>query len=84
MHAGYPSRYVVFHTVTVFRYSYSMLSVDGPITSGLWWLLEMTLSMVAKFGAVVFYTPIFFGPGVLVAVLGGWLGQIYIKVKMSC
>ena len=57
--------------------------VDGPISNGLWYLSEMTMSMVVKFGAVVILTPIFLIPGVLVAVLGGICGQIYIKAQLS-
>ncbi|KAJ6604251.1 hypothetical protein DFH09DRAFT_1300496 [Mycena vulgaris] len=33
-------------------------SVDGPIASGLWALLEMSMSMMIKFGAVIFFTPL--------------------------
>ena len=57
--------------------------VDGPILNGLWSLSELTISMVVKFGAVVIFTPIFLIPGVLVAVLGGICGQIYIKAQLS-
>jgi hypothetical protein len=43
----------------------------------------MTMSMFVKFAAVVILTPIFLIPGVLVAVLGGICGQIYIKAQLS-
>jgi hypothetical protein len=43
----------------------------------------MTTAMLIKLGAVVLFTPIFFGPGILVAVLGGWCGQIYIAAQLS-
>ncbi|KAG6857594.1 hypothetical protein H0H87_010162 [Tephrocybe sp. NHM501043] len=59
------------------------LSVDGSISTGLWWLAEMTLTMLIKFGAVVLFTPAFLLPGVLVAILGGWTGQIYIAAQLS-
>lgn len=57
--------------------------VDGPISSGLWWLSEMTMAMLVKFSAVVYLTPVFLGPGILVAILGGWCGQIYIAAQLS-
>ena len=57
--------------------------VDGPISNGLWYLSEMTMSMLVKFAAVVILTPIFLIPGVLVAVLGGICGQIYIRAQLS-
>ncbi|KAG5653497.1 hypothetical protein H0H81_012707 [Sphagnurus paluster] len=39
--------------------------------------------MLVKFGAVVLLTPVFLLPGVLVAILGGWCGQIYIAAQLS-
>lgn len=39
--------------------------------------------MLIKFCAVVTLTPIFLIPGVVVAVLGGWCGQIYMKAQLS-
>jgi hypothetical protein len=57
--------------------------VDGPISHGLGWLSEMTLTMLVKFAAVLLFTPIFLLPGLVVAVLGGMCGQIYIKAQLS-
>lgn len=57
--------------------------MDGPISTGLWWLAELTVTMLVKFGAVVLLTPAFLLPGILVAVLGGWCGQIYIAAQLS-
>lgn len=57
--------------------------MDGPIPTELWWLAEMTLAMLVKFGAVVFFSPAFFLPGVLVAIIGGWCGQIYMAAQLS-
>lgn len=57
--------------------------VDGPIASELFYLSDMTSGMLLKFIAVVFITPVFLGPGVTVAVLGGICGQIYIKAQLS-
>ncbi|KAJ7102323.1 hypothetical protein B0H15DRAFT_943257 [Mycena belliarum] len=58
-------------------------TVDGPIASGLWALLEMSMSMIVKFAAVILFTPIFFFPGLLVGALGNWFGQIYIAAQLS-
>lgn len=41
------------------------------------------MSMVVKLAAVVIMSPVFLIPGVLVAVLGGWCGQIYMKAQLS-
>lgn len=46
-------------------------------------LLEMTSTILVKFGAVVVISPIFVLFGVVVFVAGGLLGQIYIKAQLS-
>ncbi|KAF7339970.1 ATP-binding cassette transporter [Mycena venus] len=65
------------------RCTVDIRTVDGPISQGLWQLLEMSMSMLVKFAAVILFTPLFFIPGVLVGVLGGWCGQIYIAAQLS-
>ena len=39
--------------------------------------------MLAKFLAVVTFSPIFTIPGAVIAVIGGWCGQIYMKAQLS-
>ena len=39
--------------------------------------------MLCKFAAVVLMSPVFLIPGALVAIVGGWLGQIYMKAQLS-
>jgi hypothetical protein len=39
--------------------------------------------MLIKFAAVLLFTPIFLLPGLVLAVLGGLCGQIYIKAQLS-
>ena len=39
--------------------------------------------MIVKLGGPVFFSPIFLIPGVLIAVLGMYLGNIYLKAQMS-
>ncbi|KAJ7693691.1 P-loop containing nucleoside triphosphate hydrolase protein, partial [Mycena rosella] len=65
------------------RCTADMRSVDGSIAQGLWALLEMSMSMLIKFAAVILFTPIFFFPGMLVGFLGNWFGQIYIAAQLS-
>lgn len=43
----------------------------------------MSITMVIKFSAVVVVTPVFIGPGVLVFLLGAWLGQVYMSAQLS-
>ncbi|KAI0677672.1 hypothetical protein C8Q78DRAFT_1003851 [Trametes maxima] len=57
--------------------------VDGPFANHLSWVIEMTVAMLMKFLAVVSFSPIFTIPGALVAAVGGWCGQIYMKAQLS-
>ncbi|KAJ7225905.1 P-loop containing nucleoside triphosphate hydrolase protein, partial [Mycena pura] len=65
------------------RCTVDIRTVDGQISQGLWGLLEMTVSMIVKFAAVILFTPVFVFPGVLVGLLGGWCGQIYIAAQLG-
>jgi hypothetical protein len=56
--------------------------VDGPISRYLSGLLEVTSDMLFKFGAVVLFSPVFLIPGIGVAILGAWCGQIYIQAQL--
>lgn len=57
--------------------------MDGPVAQNLGWVTELTVMMVIKLAAVVILTPAFITPGILVFVIGGWCGQIYIKAQLS-
>lgn len=39
--------------------------------------------MFTRLGAVVLFTPVFLIPGVLMAVIGGYCGQVYMKSQLS-
>lgn len=65
------------------RCTQDMRAVDGPIPTELWWLAQMTIAMLVKFGAVVCFSPAFFLPGVSVAIVGGWCGQVYMAAQLS-
>ena len=43
----------------------------------------MTMSMSVKFVAVVIFSPLFLVPGVAIAALGGYCGEMYIKAQLS-
>ena len=57
--------------------------VDGPISNNFTWLIEISSTMLIKFIAVVYLTPVFIFPGTVIAVLGGWLGQMYMKAQIA-
>ena len=39
--------------------------------------------MLLHFVAVVYITPVFSGPGIFIAVIGAWLGRIYMKAQIA-
>jgi len=39
--------------------------------------------MVIRLGAPVVFTPIFLLPGVLIAIIGVYLGNVYLKAQLS-
>ena len=43
----------------------------------------MTSSMLLKFVGVVVISPQFLIPGIVVSVLGGWCGQIYMRSQLA-
>ncbi|KAF9021407.1 P-loop containing nucleoside triphosphate hydrolase protein [Hymenopellis radicata] len=65
------------------RCTQDIRAVDGPLADGLMLLTTLAMSMLIKFGAVVLVTPAFLLPGLAVAVLGNFIGQVYIKAQLS-
>ena len=57
--------------------------VDGPVSNSFSWFIDISASMLLKFLAVVFITPGFTGPGVAIAILGGWLGRVYMRAQIA-
>lgn len=58
------------------------MTVDGQIPRDLNTLLDLTLNVLTKFGAVVLFTPAFAFPGIAVALAGVWYGQMYMKAQL--
>lgn len=60
-----------------------MRVVDGSFPGEFGFFIQLSLQLIAKLGAVLLYTPIFVFPGIFVFVVGGWLGQIYMRAQLS-
>ncbi|KAK0192591.1 hypothetical protein F5146DRAFT_1102469 [Armillaria mellea] len=65
------------------RCTQDIQSIDNAVSMLLLSLLQMTVSMIIKFSAVLVFTPTFLFPGILIAILGAWCSQIYIKAQLS-
>ena len=60
-----------------------MIAVDNTIPDNLQGVIALSISMTAKFIAIVVFSPVFLVPGVTVFVIGAVVGQIYIKAQLS-
>lgn len=67
----------------VARCTQDIRAVDGPIPQAVANLTEIGMTLVTKIGIIVIFTPIFFAPGVAVAGLGFYLGNLYLKAQLS-
>jgi hypothetical protein len=65
------------------RCTQDIRAVDGPIPQALSALTENSMTLVTKIAVIVIFAPIFFSPGVAVAGLGFYLGNLYLKTQLS-
>ncbi|KAF8876209.1 multidrug resistance-associated ABC transporter [Gymnopilus junonius] len=65
------------------RCTQDIYSIDGPVPQTLLWLLDLASGMITKLGAVALFTPIFIFPGIGVAAVGFFLGNMYLKAQLS-
>lgn len=61
----------------------TVTAVDGPVVNNLLWVIEISATLLIKLAAVVVLTPVFVIPGILVSMLGGWCGHIYMRAQLS-
>jgi hypothetical protein len=57
--------------------------VDGPLSNSFNWFIDISATMLLDFLAVVYITPVFSVPGIAIAVLGAWLGRVYMKAQIA-
>ncbi|KAF8592008.1 P-loop containing nucleoside triphosphate hydrolase protein [Ramaria rubella] len=65
------------------RCTQDIRAVDGPLSQHLSDVIEITLALIVKFGAVILFVPMFVLPGLATFVAGGICGQLYIKAQLS-
>ncbi|KAF7325835.1 ATP-binding cassette transporter [Mycena kentingensis (nom. inval.)] len=65
------------------RFTADITALDGPILNVFAGFVFVSMNMIASFGAVCFLTPLFAVPGVLAALIGGLVGQLFIKAQLS-
>ncbi|KAF8528037.1 P-loop containing nucleoside triphosphate hydrolase protein, partial [Hysterangium stoloniferum] len=65
------------------RCTQDIRSVDGPVADTLCETIQLSFSLLLRFGAVIFFVPIFVFPGIAVFIAGSVCGQLYIKAQLS-
>ncbi|PCH35576.1 hypothetical protein WOLCODRAFT_80373 [Wolfiporia cocos MD-104 SS10] len=65
------------------RCTQDIQAVDADVGRYLVYLIDLGAAMVIKLVAVVIVSPPFLAPGALLAVLGGCVGQAYMKAQLS-
>lgn len=57
--------------------------VDTTVASTMFWVIDMTLNCLIKFGAILLVTPMFVFPGIAVGLAGTLLANRYLKTQLS-
>ncbi|KAF8966908.1 multidrug resistance-associated ABC transporter [Flammula alnicola] len=57
--------------------------IDGQVPNSFSAVVELAVCMMVKLSGPVIFTPIFLAPGILITVLGVYIGNIYLKAQMS-
>ncbi|KAH9041242.1 hypothetical protein EDB85DRAFT_1921690 [Lactarius pseudohatsudake] len=65
------------------RVTQDIRALDGPLADAFFRVVDMSVSMLLKFIAVVYFTPVFSVPGIAIAVLGASLGRVYMKAQIA-
>ena len=65
------------------RCTQDIATIDGSLAWSFAVIAEVCAEMVTKLGGPVLFTPIFLLPGVLIALLGVYIGNIYLRAQMS-
>ncbi|KAG8995370.1 hypothetical protein FRB90_000200, partial [Tulasnella sp. 427] len=67
----------------VARFTQDMRSIDTSVPSLFSTVVEIQVSLLFHFGAILIYAPAFLLPGVAVAAVGAWIGQLYMRAQLA-
>ncbi|KAH9059060.1 hypothetical protein EDB87DRAFT_1675205 [Lactarius vividus] len=65
------------------RVTQDIRALDGPVSNVFSRLIDISFTMLLKFLAVVYLTPVFSVPGIILAMFGAWLGRVYMKAQIA-
>ncbi|KAH7907307.1 P-loop containing nucleoside triphosphate hydrolase protein [Hygrophoropsis aurantiaca] len=65
------------------RCTQDIQAIDEDLPSGVGFMVELTIMILVRLGVIVLMTPSFLLPGILVGVVGGFVGRTYMKAQLS-
>jgi len=65
------------------RCTQDMNTIDNSIAQSFYWVVYSIMGMVTRLGVVVLFTPIFLLPGVVIAIVGIFIGNMYLRAQLS-
>ncbi|KAF9475019.1 multidrug resistance-associated ABC transporter [Pholiota conissans] len=65
------------------RCTQDVQAVDGPIPQSFTALAEIAMILFTRIVVILIFAPVFFAPGLAVAALGLYLGNVYLKAQLS-
>jgi hypothetical protein len=65
------------------RCTQDIRAVDGPIAQWTLTLTDYSISVTTKLIAIVFFSPIFLFPAIVIAIIGAGLANFYLKAQLS-
>ncbi|BEJ16010.1 hypothetical protein CspHIS471_0506150 [Cutaneotrichosporon sp. HIS471] len=65
------------------RFTKDMRSVDGPFTELAVGVFDITMGLIIKLATIVVTVPFFSIPAIIMGVLGGFIGEMYIHAQLS-
>lgn len=64
------------------RFTADIRSIDGALPERTQTLIELTINLVERMTVIIIFTPAFLLPSVLLAIVGGYVTQIYIRAQL--
>ncbi|KAH7905737.1 P-loop containing nucleoside triphosphate hydrolase protein, partial [Hygrophoropsis aurantiaca] len=65
------------------RCTQDIQAIDEELPRSIGFMVELTVTILIRLGAIVVMTPAFLLPGIIVGVVGGFVGRTYMKAQLS-
>ena len=65
------------------RCTQDMNIIDNSIAQSFYWTVNAVMGIATRLGIIVFFTPIFLLPGMIIAIIGNFIGNMYLRAQLS-